>query len=502
MVMTTAQLFLGAVSLGIGLFRGIESHLTFHVETLGGHANHAASVLGAQHARAANAIANNNTVASAIMGPRVSLEAGSITMKESAMIACPQKKNGYMQFVCAQFKRNNPRMQTKLTWARTQQDFLWRTLNALSGDLDRVASLRAEESFQPAIRAADSEVRIRVEDPSRRTTIWGGDSTRQACNMSRDDALDSPMPESPFPLLMPNLLGGLPMALTRKLPTALCGASGLQGPIKLPEVPSVQKGADEDCDDLERRARCEAARARAQSGRQFGGYGTDGYIDECGGSWGGGSRFSRGYRDRDSYGAYGDDTMVVDETGAAEEPKFSEDVRPFMQCEVITPKFGRVVPMRDAISYVQRGKLSEPPRVVTCTFDRNKCFDKRVEKRSEDYLSELSLPSVPSVSRGSSSTRAPSDPNWNHSDLFRACVFASKPVNDKVVQLSDAIRTIESFGAAAPATTLRERYEYVSCAKWYFPDGSGQFQNQPQSEQPFVAAWKMALTAPRGGGRR
>jgi hypothetical protein len=67
--------------------------------------------------------------------------------------------------------------------------------------------------------------------------------------------------------------------------------------------------------------------------------------------------------------------------------------------------------------------------------------------------------------------------------------------------MSNAVRKVMSFGQSQDSNTLRERHEYQSCAKWYFPDGAeSEFASVTHDQQPFVAAWKYAMVACRQGG--
>ena len=74
MALTVSQMFIGAVSIGIGMFRGTEVHTAFHQESTLAHANYGASKLAADHARSANVVVNNNVTMGAIMGPRFAVE--------------------------------------------------------------------------------------------------------------------------------------------------------------------------------------------------------------------------------------------------------------------------------------------------------------------------------------------------------------------------------------------------------------------------------------------
>ncbi len=461
MVFTVTHMFLGAVTLGIALFRGTASHLAFHHETLLGHANFAASVLASDHARAANAIANNNVISAAIMGPRFAVEADNITMDETAAIACPQHHNAHMQFICHSYQRNKPRARGKLAWARAKQSLVWSSLSKLSADLDRVAGLRAVDTIERTIATVDGNVRMRVEDPTSQKVVWGADATREGCTLAQKDALDSPMPGSAFPLLMPNLLGGLPEALVRELPQVICGASKDGAPVRLSGVPSVARKAAESCTALEEQMRCEAARAgAAEDGMRS--------FAACGGEPGAAVKIPSQNND---------------------EPTFSSEVTPYAHCTVMTPQAGARLALRGA--YAMRAGRGGAR--LTCTFDVDRCHDEKLASVSKDYLDGLGLTSRTSASASAESVRAPSNADWNHSDDFRVCATAFKPLNQTMVAISDGVHALVSFGTSPSAAAMRDAYVFRSCGKWYFPDGPGAFSAVAHDQQPFVAAWSFAL---------
>ena len=124
MALTVSQMFIGAVSLGIGMFRGTEVNAAFHHETTLSHADYGASKLAADHARAANVVVNNNVTMGAIMGPRFGVEADNITMDANAAIACPTCPNSPTCKVCLQYKANKPRALAKQVWVRAKQQLL------------------------------------------------------------------------------------------------------------------------------------------------------------------------------------------------------------------------------------------------------------------------------------------------------------------------------------------------------------------------------------------
>ena len=131
MAITASHMFLGSVSIGIGLMRGTDSYAAFHHETNVGHANYGASKLAHDHSRSANVVVNQNVVMTAIMGPRMGVESDNITMDGNAMIACPQCPYGMCK-VCIQYKANKPRAIIKQVWVRAKQQLLWSALGMYS----------------------------------------------------------------------------------------------------------------------------------------------------------------------------------------------------------------------------------------------------------------------------------------------------------------------------------------------------------------------------------
>ena len=66
------------------------------------------------------------------------------------------------------------------------------------------------------------------DDPTQTKDTWGSRNAFTGCSLASKDALASPMTGHAFPLLMPNMLIGLPQALISGLP-ALCASSGAGG---------------------------------------------------------------------------------------------------------------------------------------------------------------------------------------------------------------------------------------------------------------------------------
>ncbi len=472
MALTLSQMFMGALTIGIATFRGTEAYETFYYETQLGHANYGASKLSSSHARSANSVANNNVISTTIMGPRFAVEADNLTMLANAAIACPQSFNPKMAMICAQFKKNYPRMLAKLLWVRLKQKMLWGALGKLSDTIDKIASLDALEIAQSTISGMDADVQIRAEDPSSSGSIWGSDNTPSACMFASKDALVSPMPGAAFPILMPTLLAYLPKALTKIMPRMICGViddaiqslhpnaggMGKHSGVSLPEIPDISKAANEECDSL-------ANMMRSQS---------------------------RGDGDDDG-----------PRSGKA---ALTQEVNNYVRCGALGPRSGGDDLAQSAARYAFRSG----GQLTTCAFDMRKCQEEKLEEATEKYLVAQGLPKIASTANRAvnavaqalgGATHAPSDGDWNHSDTMRTCAFTNKPVDETILRINDGVNTLVSFGTASDSRSLRRRREYQSCAKTYFPDAEGDFASTPHSEQPFVAAWKFALVGTRGARR-
>jgi hypothetical protein len=477
MALTVSQMFIGAVSLGIGVFRGTEVNAAFHHETTLGHADYGASKLAADHARSANVVVNNNVTMGAIMGPRFGVEADNITMDANAAIACPTCPHSSICKVCKQYKANKPRAAAKLVWVRAKQQLLWGTLGKLSGDIDKLAFQQGSGLVTGDVSKADSKVKMRFADPSSSGDLWGGNNADVACKLSMKDTLPSPMTGHAFPLLIsPNLLEGLPKTLVQAMPQMICkatsaasgaaggGGGGNDGP-QLPEIKSIAEETRKDCKELEDSMRCSVAAASGNAGAC-----NDGAEPEL--------------------------TEISMAAGKVELPS---KVQPYVQCQAASPSS----PLQlSGGGYSYRGKGGS---VVSCTFDREKCEDKKLTENSDSYLREkLGLPKVVSnlaSMLGGSETRKPSQGGSNPKN-FCTCAYSEKPVDETMVGLSDAVRRIASFGASDPSTALRKKREYQSCGRWYFPARNGEFASTPEDEQPFVAAWKWNQTTRcEGGGK-
>lgn len=228
MALTMSQAFLGALTVGIGLSRGVEADLSFHVEDLSGEANFAASRVAAGHAKAANAIADDNTLAAAAMAPRLAVESDVITMDESAKIACAKPFDPIMARACQQYQQNKPRAVAKRDWIRQQQSSLWSSLEKLSAHMDRIAGQHGRDDATAKLQAASPGSSLSFDDPTASRETWGHRSASTACDLAAKDAQSSEMVGHAFPLLMPTVLEGMPRALVGALPRAMCNvpASG------------------------------------------------------------------------------------------------------------------------------------------------------------------------------------------------------------------------------------------------------------------------------------
>lgn len=474
MALTVSQMFLGAISLGIGMFRGTEVYTEFHHETLVAHANFGSSKLAADHARSANVVVNNNVIMTAIMGPRFGVEADNITMDGNAAIACPTCPKSSICHVCKQYKKNKPRAVAKRSWVRAKQMAVWGSLGKLSNDIDRLASMQAGSLVTTDIQRADPRVSIRFEDPARNRDIWGGSNAAVACKLAVKDTLVSPVLGHAFPtLISPNLLEGLPRVLVQAFPEILCAAvePGSEPQLELAQIRSVADKTRDECRDFEDQMHCAIRAATGAIGacQPFGAA----VIQNLSGS-------PRGSADGDrpnGTSSFRRPTKVV----------FPTDVEKFVTCQRASP----MAPLQSTSGgYAYR---DESGQFVTCTFEREKCNDKRLRENSDDYIrKELGLPKIVgdvAAALGGSETRQPRD----RAADFCACSYTARPVDETVIGISDAVRKIAGFGAASPSEALRRRREYRSCGTWYFPDRKGDFASVAADEQPFVAAWKWGL---------
>lgn len=439
MALTMSQAFLGALTIGIGLSRGVESDVSFHVEDLTGEANYAASRIAAGHAKASNAIADDNVLAVAAMAPRLAVEADNVTMDESAKIACPQQSNPAMKLVCDQYTANKPRALAKLAWIREKQTSLWSSLEKLSGAMDKLAGAHGRADVTTTLAGLDRGARVSFSDPTEKGDAWGSRSAGTGCSLASKDALGSPMTGHAFPLLMPNLLAGLPETLVGALPSALCPSQTEDGPISLGGIPAVADKAGASCKDAEDHLRAQLAYGGANA-------------------------------------------------------KLSSDVEPFVTCvegRRDTP-LGKTT--EGSVVFTMRRKS----KLLTCTFHRDECEKKNLESESSAFLKGLGLPTIPSFATIGGSTRSPGADDPNTSDQFRAGATVSRSVDGGMTDLSSAAMRIMSFGGFSEPAALDAPAARTSTGKWYFPSGSeSPFASVPADQRSFVAAWKHALVAGR-----
>jgi len=455
MALTVSQMFLGAVSLGIAMFRGTEVNAAFHYESTLSHADYGASKQAADHARSANVVVNNNVAMGAIMGPRFGVEADNITMDANAAIACPTCPHSPICTVCKQYMQNKPRAITKQIWVRAKQQLLWGTLGKLSGEIDKLSFQQAQGLVTGDVAKADPKVKLRFEDPAQNGEIWGGNNADVACKLAMKDTLPSPVTGHAFdvPLIKPNLLEGLPKALVQMMPQMICQASsamsggggggGGDDQPKLPQIKEISEKTQKECQALEEQVKCAVAAANGQSC-------SIGFQTEP-------ENFAR--------------------RGTTGTPEFTPEAQKYVKCQ----------------------------SSISCSFDRNKCEDDKLGDNSESYLKEkLGLPKMISnlaQSLGGSETRKPSSGSSGGAPKeFCTCAASSKPVDETMIGISDAVRKIASFGKAEPSEALRKQREYQSCGRWYFPKRSGEFASTPEDEMPFVGAWKWNQTTKCSGG--
>jgi hypothetical protein len=489
--LSMCQLFLGALTIGIGLCRGTEVYAAFHMEEMVGFANFSASKTAADHARSANVVVANNQIMAGIMGPRFGVDSDCLTMDANAEMACPQCPKGPLCKVCMQYKANIGRCRGKQAWVDGKQKVIWGLLGKLSGEVDSLAFQQVKGIIEGEIRGIDSQVQMRIDDPSQYGSIWGGGNAGVACDLAMNDILPSPVAGHAFAepqLLNPNLLAGLPKALIQIMPRMICavagalqsamsggggGGGGSHGDPALnaigAQIPSIGKQTQNDCNDLENQMRCTIDVALGSPG-------------SCG----------------DYFSA---PPQITDATAAVDTIQFPSPVQQYVTCQTASPD----APLRNlsqSSGYSYRSKNG----IVTCTFDRDKCMDKQMTKNSDDYVrAGLGLSAIASIanlaaSLGGSETRGPSQEASNPKN-FCATAYAQKSIPAGVVQLSDAYRKICSFGLADQGEALRKRREYRAAGYWYFPDKEGEYSSTEVKKQPFVGAWKYAqATECQGGG--
>ncbi len=124
-----------------------------------------------------------------------------------------------------------------------------------------MASAKATELIASKVAGIDPGVKMSTEDPSTSSDIWGGNSIQEACSLATKDAEKSPVQDSTFPMLMQNLLPGMPTALLEMLGSKICGglgsltsgngSAGSGDSPNLSALPSVAKQTQADCDSIE-----------------------------------------------------------------------------------------------------------------------------------------------------------------------------------------------------------------------------------------------------------
>lgn len=480
--LTASQMFLGAVSIGIAMYRGTEVQTAFHYEGQVAHSNYGASKLAADHARSANVVVNNNVIMTAIMGPRFGVEADNMTLDANLPLTCPSCPHGPLCHLCTQNKANKPRAEAKLQWVRAEQKTLWGTLGKLSGQIDNLASQQASGIVSRAISKVDSAVKIRFEDPSTSSDIWGGGNAGAACKLASKDILPTQVTGHAFPTLVDkNLLAELPKKLEQAMPQIVCQVTSAlsnksDDAPQLDQVKDVTDKTKDDCDGLEKSMACSIAAAKGMPGN-------------CGDN------------------ATGEATTIAGSaraTGTAHPVRnvaFFSDVQPYVRCQAAASGHGPV--NASGTSYYYRNPAGQ---TVACTFDRDKCADEKLKDNSDDFMRDAmglakQIPNASSLAQslGGSETRKPSQTGSNPKN-FCACTYTQKPVDETMVNISDSVRKIASFGQSDPSEALRKQRDYKSCGRWYFPDRKGQFAATPQDEQPFVGAWKWGQTTSCPGG--
>jgi hypothetical protein len=244
------------------------------------------------------------------------------------------------------------------------------------------------------------------------------------------------------------------------------GGGGDDGP-KLGQIKELSEQTKKDCKELEDSVRCAIASARGESC----GYAQDFSLQP----------------------------QQFDVGNASGTPTISSAAQKYLRCQ----SGGGLQDNVGGNGYWYRNGNGS---MTSCTFDSAKCEDEKLEENSDDYLRDkLGLPKMISnlaAALGGSETRKPTSGNSGGAPKdFCTCAFSSKPVDETMIGISDAVRKIASFGAAEPSEALRKKREYRSCGRWYFPKRNGEYAGTPDDEMPFVAAWKWNQTAKCQGGQ-
>jgi hypothetical protein len=295
----------------------------------------------------------------------------------------------------------------------------------------------------------------------------------------------SPVLGHAFPTIVSrNLLEGLPRVLVLAMPQMLCaltsaatsamgggGGGGGGEKLQLPMIKQVADKTRDECRDYEKQMACAVSQARGDGGA--------GCTDD----------------------QPTDEISYIPDMSSRGQVTFPSKVQEFVTCQSATLSS----PLRSTGS----GGFSfqnTSGQLTTCTFDRDKCNDKRLTENSNDYMrSSMGLPKVMSTvaslaaSLGGSETRAPSSGGASPKE-FCACGVSSRPIDEKVISITDAVRKITSFGQASQSESLRQQREYRGCGKWYFPNKKGEFASVEESKRPLCGAWKWALVKECEGG--
>lgn len=457
--LTIANLFMMALTLGLGMGRGIEADLQFLTEDLAAQSNFAASRLAAGHAHSANAIADNNILSVGSMAPLLAVQADNIVMDLNGAVYCGNSATPGIApaaaALCAEYTANKPRALAKLAYLKGQQTSLWGSLEHLSGAMDKVAGFHGQEVINSTIAGIDPKSRVSYDDPTNSKETWSGRNAFTGCSLASKDALASTMPGEAFPQLLPNLFVGLPQAITAGLP-ALCPSTGPGTTMpklpQLPEIPEVQQAADKECNDSQSHMRDQLdASKKAKTAKDDGG--------------------------------------SVEDEG---DPTFSSDVDAVVKCEPMQAMgkgAAKQVGGKGGAVVIRRGR-----ELYACTFDHDQCKVKAVQKATADFLKKMGLPSIPSFGPLGGSTRSPGSANPSLSSDFCAGTSVSRAVDQTTAQIGENITKLMSFGQVNAPTGLRNDVSRSASGSWYFPSGRGPYTVVPPDQRGFVSAWRHSLS--------
>jgi hypothetical protein len=165
-------------------------------------------------------------------------------------------------------------------------------------------------------------------------------------------------------------------------------------------------------------------------------------------------------------------------------------------CDALQSSIGSIgYRLRGSSSSSELSKYLTCQRGHGCSFDRDQCMDDKLQEASAAFFGSVGLPQISSSSASQlgGATHAPGASDWNWSDEMRACTFAKREIDQTIVQVNVVSTMILGMGRARVPKALLEKYEYKTCAKWYFPDKEGQYAGVPHDQQPFVSGWKYAF---------